>query len=137
MEVHTILAADYANITKGGKLNVMGIFRIIRASTFPATHPSMHLVIKFLADMGEYGETREMTVILTDQDGNELFRMNGPLDVPTPSEGTHHRPEINAILELKMLTFQRAGMHQFIVLVDKDRKRALPIEVVDTSVEKG
>ena len=36
MELLTILAADYANIAEGGKLNVMGIFRNIYAATFPA-----------------------------------------------------------------------------------------------------
>jgi len=29
MQLLTILAADYANIAEGGKLNVMGIFTII------------------------------------------------------------------------------------------------------------
>jgi hypothetical protein len=46
MELLTILAADYANIAQGGKLNVMGIFRNINALKFPAKHSSMTLVVK-------------------------------------------------------------------------------------------
>jgi len=55
MKLTLFLAADYANITREGKLNVMGIFNDIYARTFPARHSSMHLVAKLGAELGEYG----------------------------------------------------------------------------------
>lgn len=64
------LAADYANITGDGKLNVMGIFNDIFSFNFPARHSSMHLVGKLGAELGEYGQTRNFTIKLLDEDGN-------------------------------------------------------------------
>ena len=132
MEVLTILAADYANIAEGGKVNVMGIFRAIKALQFPARHASMHLVVKLGAELGEYGQTRQLTVLLVDQDGIELMRLNGNFQVPSPTTGSLP-PEVNAIFELRDIKFLRPGRHEFIVLVDKDRKAHLPIDVVDVS----
>jgi hypothetical protein len=47
------LAADYANITGDGKLNVMGIFNDIYSFNFPARHSSMHLVARLGAELSE------------------------------------------------------------------------------------
>jgi len=49
MDLTYLLAADYANITRDGKLNVMGIFSIINAPGFPAVHPQMYLVAQLTA----------------------------------------------------------------------------------------
>ncbi len=46
MKLLLILAADYANITGDGKLNVMGIFRDINAYIFPTR---LHLCILLLS----------------------------------------------------------------------------------------
>ena len=78
MKLLLILAADYANITNDGKLNVMGIFREINASHFPARHPSMHIVVILGAELGEYGQTRILTIKLRDPDGNEIMSLSGP-----------------------------------------------------------
>jgi hypothetical protein len=127
MKLVLLLAADYANLTRDGKLNVMGIFREINASQFPAIHPSMHLVIKFVAELGEYGDTRQLIVKLRDPDGGEIFSLNGLAKIP---EGELGRiPEVNVILELKAIKFQKPGTYQFIVMVDKDYKGDIPIYV--------
>jgi len=65
------LTADYANVTSDGKLNVMGIFKEINAYNFPARHASMHLVAKLAAELGEFEQTRNITVILMDADGKK------------------------------------------------------------------
>jgi hypothetical protein len=127
MKLELFLAADYANITGDGKLNVMGIFRVINAITFPARHSSMHLVIKMVPDLGEYGATRDLFVKLLSPDGNELFRLSGEVEVPNSGGGL--LPEVNVILDLKDITFPEPGPYNFVVLVDKDHKGSLPILV--------
>ncbi|MBA4375273.1 MAG: hypothetical protein C0401_03755 [Anaerolinea sp.] len=127
MELLTILAADYANIAEGGKLNVMGIFRNINGTIFPTRIPSMHLVIKLGADLGEYGETRELTIKLFDPDGKEIIKISGPIKIPEANNG--QRPEVNAVLELRDLVFPNPGRYQFCVFIDKDHKGVLPIDV--------
>jgi len=125
MKLLLLLAADYANVTGDGKLNVMGIFREINAVNFPARHPSMHLVVKLGAELGEYGETRSLTVKLLDADGKEIMGLSGPVNIPRSEGG--RRPEVNAILELKDIMFPQPGPYQFVVLVDKDHKGELTI----------
>ena len=61
MKLLLLMAADYANITGDGKLNVIGIFNDINAFNFPARHPSMHLVARLGAEPEEYGQTRSFT----------------------------------------------------------------------------
>lgn len=127
MKLLLLLAADYANTTGDGKLNVMGIFRDINAYSFPARHSSMYLVVKFGAELGEYGDTRTLTVKLRDPDGNEIMSLSGPLVIPESKGGII--PEVNAILELKDIIFSKPGPYQFVVLIDKDYKGDLPIYV--------
>ncbi len=125
MRLLLLLAADYANVTGDGKLNVMGIFREINASSFPARHPSMHLVIILGAELGEYGQTRNLVVKLFDVDGNELMSLSGPVNIPTGEGGK--KPEVNAILGIRDITFPKPGPYQFVVLVDKDYKGDLTV----------
>ena len=127
MKLALFLAADYANLTGDGKLNVMGIFREVNAPNFPARHSSMHLVIKLVAELGEHGDKRDLFVKLIDPDGREVMSISGEIQVPIGSQG--RTPEVNAILELKDIVFPQAGPYSFIVLVDKDHKGDLPIYV--------
>ncbi len=121
------LAADYANITREGKLNVMGIFNDIYSYNFPARHSSMHLVAKLGAELGEYGQNRDFAVKLFDEDGNQIFDISGQIQIP---KGEHDRkPEVNLILELKDIVFPQPGIYQFALLVGEDRKGELSIYV--------
>ena len=46
MELTLALLADYANISREGKLNIMGIFEQIFALSFPAVHAQLQLVLR-------------------------------------------------------------------------------------------
>lgn len=128
MELLTILAADYANITQNGKLNVMGIFRNIYAHEFPAKLLSMTLVIKLGTGLGEFDEERRLNIKFLDADGKELKRIETPIKIPKPSGG--QRPEVNAIIQINEIVFPQPGRYQFSVFVDKDEKGSLPIDVI-------
>jgi hypothetical protein len=127
MELLTILAADYANVSKEGKLNVMGIFNDIFAENFPCRQPSMYLIVKLQAELGEYDEDRTLTIKLLDEDGNELMKLTGPMKMQKPAGG--RRPEANAILRINDLIFKNPGRYEFRVFVDKDSKGSLTINV--------
>jgi hypothetical protein len=127
MKLTLLLAADYANITREGKLNMMGIFDDIYAESFPARYPSMHLVVKLGAELGEYGQIRDFTIKLLDADAKQIFDLSGQFQVPAGGRG--RKPEVNLILELKDIIFPVEGMYQFVVLVDKDYKGELSLNV--------
>lgn len=127
MKLSLLLVADYANITDNGKLNVMGIFQEINSYSFPARHSSMHLVIKLVAELGEFGETRDLKIQLSDGDGAKILEITGPIQIPDYNAGK--KPEVNAIIELKDVIFPKPGPYQFVVLVDKDYKGDTRIQV--------
>ncbi len=128
MDLLVLLSADYANIAEGGKLNVMGIFRNIYSTSFPARHPEMHLIIKMRASPAEYGQTRKITIKLMDDDAKtELVNFSRNIEIPRPVG--RQQPEINQILKLRDIVFPEPGTYQFSVLVDNDEKGTLPIEL--------
>jgi hypothetical protein len=135
MRLILLLAADYANITRDAKLNVMGVFNEIRAAAFPARQSSMHLVVKLGAELGEDGQTRQLTVKLRDADGATVMSLTGPVEIPKGEQGV--RPEVNAILELKDIVFPRPGSYQFVVLVDKDYKGDISIFARQVEAKAG
>lgn len=135
MKLTLFLAADYANITREGKINVMGIFNEIYTQAFPARHSSMHLVAKLSAEFGEYGQTRDFTVILLDADGNAVFDLSGQFQLPPVGWG--RQPEVNLILELKDIVFPKEGVYQFVLLVDKDHKGELSLYVNKVETTKS
>ena len=127
MESLLFLAADYANITREGKLNVMGLFQEIYAPNFPARHSSMHLVAKLGAELGEWEQTRDFTVRLLDADANSIVELSGQFEVPRGAQA--RRPEVNLILELKDIVFPKEGIYEFVLFVEKDQKASLSIYV--------
>ena len=49
MDVDLALLADAATIDGAGKLNILGIFDRVHTPNFPARHPKMALVLRFLS----------------------------------------------------------------------------------------
>ncbi len=135
MKLDLILAADYANVTGDGKLNVMGVFRVISSQNFPTRHSSMHLVIKLVAELGELGVTRDLFVKLMDPDGAEIMQISGQVNVPSNETGRF--PEVNVILGLKDIIFPKPGPYQFVVLLEKDHKGGLSIYLNQIEQSEG
>ncbi len=131
MKLLAFLAADYANIEQSGKLNVMGIFNDINAAQFPAKRPSMHIVVKLGAELGETNATRHVTIKLIDEDGYELVNLSRDIELGSRVAG--RMPEFNFIVGLNDIVFPRPGRYEFVVLVDNDSKGEIPIYLNEVS----
>ena len=134
MEKLLFLAADYANITREGKLNVMGIFNDIFSPAFPARHASMHIVATLGAELGEPGQTRDFTIKLLDEDGIQILELSGQIQIPTAEHG--RRPEVNLILGINDIIFPKPGIYQFVLFVEKDHKGDLSLYVNQIDLPK-
>ena len=133
MELLHLLVADYANLTRDGKLNVMGIFNIIYAPAFPAKHSEMYLISKLYASPAEYGQTRKLTIKLLNEDGTqELVNFSHDFAIPTGTGGK--RVETNHIIRLTDIIFPDTGIYQFSVLVDNDLKGTVAVELVKQEI---
>jgi len=128
MKVSLAVLADYANITREGKLNILGIFDVIHVQTFPVTHPQMQLVMRFEADIAEAGKDKKLEIQLMDEDGKRLFVLGGEftLGQAQPGEvmGSNH------ILTINMMKFENPGMYEFKILINGDLKAEVPLKVV-------
>lgn len=125
MDIPLALIADYAAPDSAGKLNIIGAFNRIAPAVFPYTHPMMYLVIKIQPDRGEYDEERTARAELVDEDGHPLFRIEARFQVPRPPD--HSETDLNIILNMVGVTFERAGTYEFRVFIDKEQKRTVPL----------
>lgn len=131
MQVTLAILADCANITREGKLNILGIFDRMQAQSFPYTHPQMQLVMRFEADIVESGKTKKVEIQLMDADGKRLFVLGGEMALGQGRPGelisSHH------ILTLNMLKFERPDDYEFKILVNEELKAEIPLKVVKAS----
>jgi len=127
MKVNLALLADGANVSREGKLNLFGIFDTIFAPAFPTTHPQMQLVLRFEADAGEAGSTRNLEVQFVDAKDRVLFRLPGTLTIQQRGFGGAIR--LDHILCLNNVQLEHPGRYGFRVVVDDELTAIVPLEV--------
>ncbi len=127
MEVALALLADYANVTKEGKLNLLGLFDRINASNLPWTHPQMQLVLSLEATPAEWDSSKKVEIKLLDADGNTKFTISSELKVPRGQSGRN--VVINSIIAINNLRFDTEGDYAFHVLIGEDDKARIPLRV--------
>ena len=86
MHVSFALFADAANISREGKLNILGVFDAIQVGTLPAVHPRANLVVRLKGGPDDVGQ-HIMTMRWMNPRGDELWTSNGQLDVAAPPIG--------------------------------------------------
>jgi len=128
MKITLAVVADYANITREGKLNILGIFDVIHAQSFPMSHPQMQLVMRFEADIAEAGKTKKLEIKLMDDDGKNLFELNGGFTLGQGQAG--ETMVTNQILTINMMKFEKPGNHEFKILINDELKAEVPLKVV-------
>lgn len=127
MVVTFAVVADYANVTRDGKLNVMGIFDRVFARKVPARFPPMQLVIRLEAEYAELDSEHSVRVQLSDPDGEAVFDIDGSF---TPRGGQPgQRASVNHILQLGNVPLQRIGSHRILIWIDGDLKREVSVHV--------
>jgi len=131
MQVALALLADGANVSREGKLNLLGIFDTIFARTFPTTHPQMQLVIRFEAEAREAGSTRTIEVQLQASDGRVLFRLPGAMTVQPRVVGDLVR--MDQLVTLNNVQLEHPGRYAFHVFVDGARAAVVPLIVEQIS----
>ncbi len=128
METVLFLAADYANHETSGKLNILGIFNRIFVRGFPARHRTLYLVIRVAAALGEYDTKHDLKIVFYDEDGHELGAQNGELLIPRPDSGKQAQADL--IIGITDLLLTKPGTYEFRLIINKDLKGSLPIDVI-------
>jgi hypothetical protein len=129
MDVRIAVLADYASLSQGNKLNILGVFTNVHAGNVPVLHPQMVLVLMLEFNSSEAG-SKKIKIELVDEDGGEIFSITGELSVNRESDG--RATLINQILNLNGIVFPRFGDYEFRVLIDSDTKSIIPLKVIQT-----
>jgi hypothetical protein len=86
MHVSFALFCDAANISREGKLNILGVFDAIQVGSLPAVHPRANLVVRLKGGPGDVG-AHTLTMRWVNPRGDELWTSSGHLDVAAPPPG--------------------------------------------------
>jgi hypothetical protein len=126
MEIDLALLADAATVDGSGKLNILGVFDRISASGFPAPHPHLSLVLRFMASMNEAG-IHGVEIRISNPDGGEMLRMNGEIQVGPGPMATGGQVRVPQVVNIERLVFPKAGRYAFDVSVDGQHQVSVPL----------
>lgn len=128
MNVNLAVLADYSNISREGKLNILGIFNLIRAKAFPLVLPAMQLVMTFEAPHSEVGTTKNVRVKLMDGDGRQILEIGGQFTLAGGTPGETMKS--NHIINFNNIAFPRVGDYVFCILINEEEKTRVPLKVI-------
>jgi len=135
VDVTLALVADAANVSNDGKLNVLGAFDQISARQFPAIHPAMSLVVRFAASPAEWGQTKQITIVLLDDDGARLATLSSQILVEERADARQAKNYVN-VINLRNVQFPHAGQYAFEVMVGGEPKSRVPLLLVQIDPNK-
>lgn len=127
MQLTLALLADYASISREGKLNIMGIFEQIFALKFPAVHATMQLVLRIEATPFEAG-THTARVAFIDADAREQFAVPGSLVIPESRAGEN--TTTNQLFVFNGIVLPKPGSYEFVVTAGTEELGRVPLRVV-------
>ena len=129
MEITLAVLADAANRTDSGKLNLLGVFRNIHATSVPFQHPIMALLVELEASALERGTTPKVNVHLIDEDGHTVLALPDQM-LMIPATESNLTPSVVFICNLINVYFERYGSYRFEIDVDGKRLGSVPLQIV-------
>lgn len=133
MDAVLAVAADYANVSSDGKLNIMGIFQEITPMAFPAHVPQMYLVISWDAGPAEFGSHKRVGITYMGPDPNQKVELDTQVVVPEAAR-PGERAIFHQILDIKGLPILGPGPHALYVLSVGEEKARVPLYVREPPV---
>ena len=130
MKARVAVLADCANVTADGKLNIMGVFSVIKAPQIPVAHSQMQIVLSLVPDPWEMNTTVPLEIQLIDADGRVLFDFKGQVKFGAAAE----QSTVNYLLSLNQTTFKRFGAYEFKVLAGEEPFATIPLIVQQVSM---
>jgi hypothetical protein len=132
MEVDLALLADAATIDSSGKLNILGVFDRLAASSFPTRHPHMVLILRFTASVQEIGRHR-VEISLKDPTGQQAMHLDGEMQLGPGPASIGGGIQVPHVLHIDGLVFPKPGGYAFDVRIDGEHRVSVPLVVVGPS----
>ena len=126
MDIETFLLCDAAT-DSAGKLNILGAFDSIIATSMPAVHPQCSVAFRIRFARSEAGE-HKVKISIVDEDGQPLVS-----DLETAVNIAFRGPETslaaNLIMNLQRLQFKKLGEYSINAAVDGRHEKAIPLTI--------
>ena len=123
MELRYAVLCDFANVTNEGKLNILGVFDRLFATSFPASHRQLYLINSIETEPEDEGETREIHVQLINADGRVITELRGSMNFGIGKQ------VVNQIHLFQDVQFPAPGPYQFNILFDGRTVKTLTMEL--------
>lgn len=131
MELDFAFLADAADVSQG-KLFVMGgAFDTVHVPGFPATHPSLAVVVRLLLSPNDLDREHELQILLLNADGKHIASANGKLRVPKmPGTPAGWKQAVLLPLRFFNVPFVQEGHYSIEILYDGTMAKAIPLRVL-------
>ena len=131
MRVEWLILADAAQVN-GGKLYLLGggWDQLNVGSAFPVTQ-RMGLAASFLVPWNETNQKRNVELSLVTDDGDELLKINGQIEVGRPAgipAGSEQRAQLAADMSVE---FKRPGVYSIIARIDGEESARIAFRVME------
>jgi hypothetical protein len=129
MQITLAVLADAANLSREGKLNILGVFDAIYAPKFPVVHPKLQVVLRLAAGVGETAGRKHLELHLIDADGRKLLQLGGELVLPELRAGEPFLA--SQIITLNNLRLERPGEYRFDIFADGRLLGEIPLRAIE------
>ncbi len=127
MYVAFALLADAANVSRDGKLNVLGVFDTVHAATLPTVHPRAMLVVR-LKTLPEDAGTHRVGIAFSAPGGATIWSTEAELTVGALPPG-FGEGEVPFVVQID-LPLAQTGRHAIALTLDGQVVVQLPLGVV-------
>lgn len=127
MKITLAAMADFASVSVGDKLNVLGVFDTIFAPQFPVRLGQMVFALRFLFEFEDSGHEHHVAIRLEDEDGKPILDAGGDVKVGQVPPGASR--STNMILQLQNVVFEAPGNYRWIVRYGEESVR-IPFQAV-------
>ena len=132
MELDFAFLADAADVPLGKLFVLGGAFDTINVSGFPATHPFLSVVVRFLFRPHDLDRKHDIEILLLDADGKQVAQAKGDLTMPkSPDSPAGWKQAIILPLRFFNVPFKQAGHYSFEILADGQMLKAIPLRVIE------
>ena len=122
--------ADGANVSQEGKLNILGIFQNIGASTVPATHPQISLILTFQGERRDANSEHPIKIQMVSADGEVMMNIEASLRFNMPPSG-EHSALAHQIFQFANITFPRFGTYDLNIFVNNEVRKTVSLNVIE------
>ena len=132
MRVTLAILADAANLSKEGKLNILGGFDSIVVGSVPTIHPHMSLVLCVEAEEKEAGTRQPFEIRCVGPQGDTVLAAKGTITPPSDFGGGAQVIRGTEIVEVRGLKFSDFGDYEVRMLIDDRVECRVPLTISPT-----